>query len=304
MVRAVEALRSQTTPELDPAFAHALGDLLAGAEDHAFAAQVMALPSEADVARELGRDIDPDAILSARKTLRAFVGQTIAAQLARTHESLASHEPFQPSAKAAGRRALRNAALDLLAAGDPARGVPLAEAQFASADNMTDQLAALAVLGQHPGEAREAAFRAFGERFSQDPLVLDKWFALQAAIPESGTLDRVRGLMRHAAFSLSNPNRARALVGTFAMANLSQFHRADGAGYAFLADIVLQLDGVQPAAGGQAPGRVPHVAVAGAGPPRQGRDRAAPDRVPRGPFHRRFGHRDPLARVEERRGGA
>jgi aminopeptidase N len=246
MVRAVEAVRSQTAPELDPAFAQALGELLAHTEDHAFAAQVMALPSEADVARELGRDIDPDAILAARKTLRAHVGSAISAQLARTYEALASREAYAPTAQAAGRRALRNAGLDLLAAGDPERGVPLAEAQFATADNMTDQIAALGVLAQHPGPAREAAFQAFGERFSSDPLVLDKWFGLQAAIAETGTLDRVRGLMRHPGFSLSNPNRTRALIGAFAMANLSQFHRADGAGYAFLADIVLQLDGANP----------------------------------------------------------
>jgi aminopeptidase N len=246
MVRAVDALRSQTTPDLDPAFAQALGELLANSEDHAFAAQVMALPSEADVARELGRDIDPDAILAARKTLRAHVGIAISTELARAYDSLSSDEPYAPSAKAAGRRALRNSTLDLLAAGDPGRGVALAQAQLASADNMTDQIAALGVLAQHPGPAREAAFEAFGERFSSDPLVLDKWFGLQASIAETGTLDRVRGLMRHPAFSLLNPNRARALVGAFAMANLSQFHRADGAGYAFLADIVLQLDTANP----------------------------------------------------------
>jgi aminopeptidase N len=76
--------------------------------------------------------------------------------------------------------------------------------------------------------------------------VLDKWFALQAAIPEDGTLQRVRGLMGHQAFSLANPNRTRALIGSFAMANLSQFHHANGEGYAFLADIVLQLDRSNP----------------------------------------------------------
>lgn len=246
MVRAVEALRSQSAPVFDAAFAQALGDLLRGADDHAFAAQVMALPSEADVARELGRDIDPDAVLHARKALRAFVGAQIGDTLAATYERLANQGPYSPDAASAGRRALRNATLDLLAAGDPARGIPLAQAQFAAADNMTDQIGALAILAQHPGDAREGALETFGERFAGDPLVLDKWFGLQAAIPEAATLDRVRRLMSHPAFSLANPNRARALVGAFAMANMSQFHRADGAGYAFLADIVLQLDRANP----------------------------------------------------------
>ncbi|GGH14048.1 aminopeptidase N [Alsobacter metallidurans] len=246
MVRAVEALRSQSAPVFDVAFAQALGELLLGVDDHAFAAQVMALPSEADVARELGRDIDPDAVLHARKALRAFVGSQIGDTLAATYERLANKGPYSPDAASAGRRALRNATLDLLAAGDPARGIPLAQAQFAAADNMTDQIGALAILAQHPGDAREDALEAFGARFAGDPLVLDKWFGLQAAIPEAATLDRVRRLMSHPAFSLANPNRARALVGAFAMANMSQFHRADGAGYAFLADIVLQLDGANP----------------------------------------------------------
>ena len=246
MVRAVEALRAQQPPEFDQGFAVALGELLAATDDHAFAAQVMALPSEADVARELGREIDPDAVLHARKALRSFVGQTVGDRLAETYSRLETTGPYSPDAASAGRRSLRNAALDLLTAGDPGRGIPLAQAQFSSADNMTDQIGALAILAQHPGPAREEALAAFGEHFAADPLVLDKWFGLQAAIPEAATLDRVRGLMRHPAFSLSNPNRTRALVGTFAMANLSQFHRADGAGYAFLADMVLQLDGSNP----------------------------------------------------------
>ena len=87
---------------------------------------------------------------------------------------------------------------------------------------------------------------SFAAEFADNPLVLDKWLALQAAIPEDGTLDRIRTLMQHPAFSLSNPNRTRSLIGGFAMANMSQFHRADGAGHAFLADIVLTLDGTNP----------------------------------------------------------
>jgi aminopeptidase N len=107
---------------------------------------------------------------------------------------------------------------------------------------MTDRVAALAVITTIPGEAREAALTAFGEQFADEPLVLDKWFGLQAMIPEAHTLERVRTLMRHPAFSLANPNRTRALVGAFAMGNQVGFHRADGAGYDFLADLVLQVD--------------------------------------------------------------
>jgi len=93
---------------------------------------------------------------------------------------------------------------------------------------------------------REQAIGEFAERYRDDPLVLDKWLSLQAMIPESGTLDRMRRLMNHPGFSLTNPNRVRALVGSFALNNATQFHRPDGAGYEFLADIVLTLDATNP----------------------------------------------------------
>jgi aminopeptidase N len=246
MLRAVASLREGRDPAFDPRFAQAIAELLGATDDHAFAAQVFALPSEADLARELGRDIDPDAILAARRALRASVGSAIGDALRTTYARLANDGPYSPDAASAGRRALRNAVLDLYAAGNPAEGEALAAAQFEAADNMTDRLGALATLAQIPGPRREAALAAFATRYRDDPLVLDKWLALQAAIAEPGTLERIRGLMDHPAFALSNPNRARALIGSFAMANMSQFHRADGAGYAFLTDIVIALDTINP----------------------------------------------------------
>jgi aminopeptidase N len=246
LIAGVDSAKALGAPRPDPRFAEALGELLASTSDDAFAAQVMALPSETDIAREIGSDIDPDAVLAARRTLRASLGRRIADTLEAVYAARASSDSYSPDAQSAGRRALRNAALDLLAACDPERGAVLATRQFETADNMTDRFAALATLSVIPGEARENALAEFARRYSGDPLVLDKWFALQAAIPEGGTLDRVRGLMGHEAFSLANPNRTRSLIGSFAMGNLSQFHRADGAGYAFLADIVLTLDGTNP----------------------------------------------------------
>ena len=246
MLRAVEAVKAGATPTFDPRFAAALAVLLDESADHAFVAQVLSLPSEADLAREIGRDIDPDAVLGARRGLRTAVGAAMAVPLRAALERLATQGRYSPDAGSAGRRSLRNAALDLLAAGDPVTGAVQAADQFAAADNMTDMIGALAVLAQIPGEAREQALAAFATRYADDALVLDKWFALQAAIPEEGTLQRVRGLMGHKAFSLANPNRTRSLIGSFAMANLSQFHHASGDGYAFLADIVLQLDRANP----------------------------------------------------------
>ncbi|HEX2137338.1 MAG TPA: aminopeptidase N, partial [Microvirga sp.] len=215
-------------------------------DDPAFAALVITLPGEAEIAQEIGRDVDPDAIHRARKDMRRRIGQTCFAPLQNFRRSLADAGDYSPDAASAGRRSLRNASLDLLAAADPALGEKLASEQFEEAGNMTDRLASLNVLTMLPGDARENALRRFEERYRHEPLVLDKWFTLQAAIPEDGTLERVKHLMTHSAFSMNNPNRVRALVGSFAMLNQMQFNRADGAGYDFLADIVLSVDELNP----------------------------------------------------------
>jgi aminopeptidase N len=159
---------------------------------------------------------------------------------------MAATGPYSPDAASAGRRALRNLALDLLAAGDPAAGVARAATQYRDADNMTDRIAALAVLSLYAVPERQAALDDFYRRYDGDALVIDKWFALQAVIPEPETLDRVRALTAHPAFSLANPNRVRALVGNFVQANQTQFNRADGAGYAFHADTMIALDAINP----------------------------------------------------------
>lgn len=111
---------------------------------------------------------------------------------------------------------------------------------------MTDRMAALATLSLHDVPERKHALADFYARYSGDALVVDKWFALQAASPHVNTLDHVRTLVGHPAFSLSNPNRVRALIGAFAQGNITQFNRPDGAGYEFVADTVLALDPKNP----------------------------------------------------------
>ncbi|HEY8382714.1 MAG TPA: aminopeptidase N [Microvirga sp.] len=214
--------------------------------DPAFAALVLTLPSEADVAQEIGRDVNPDAIHAARRELRQVVGHRCGTRLQTLRAALALPGAYSPDAGSAGRRSLRNVALDLIAAADPQAGEAMAAAQLEAATNMTDRIAALATLSQLPGRVREDALEAFAERYRDEPLALDKWFTLQATIPEDETLERVRRLMRHHAFSMGNPNRVRALVGALAMMNPTQFHRADGAGYRFLAEIVTAVDPANP----------------------------------------------------------
>jgi aminopeptidase N len=252
LLRSVASYRSNAVFAEDAGFLEAFASLLDGSgrdglpADPSFTALAVALPSEGDLAREIGHDVDPDAIHAAREHLRATVGRALAPKMQRLYAALHSTAPYSPDAASAGRRALRNAMLALIAAGDPAAGTALASAQLEAADNMTDRIGALSVLANLPGAAREAALARFYEAFADDPLVIDKWFALQATIAEPGALERVQGLMQHGAFTMSNPNRIRALVGSFASSNPTQFHRPDGAGHAFIADLVLALDPKNP----------------------------------------------------------
>ena len=247
LVAATAALRARRKPPSPDALISALARSLDDNRlDPAFVAQVIAVPGESDIAHEIGNDVDPDAVLAARRALKRTLGAALAAHSERIYRRLSPRAPYSPDAASAGRRALKNACLDLIAATGSASGIEQAFRQFRDADNMTDRFAALATLSTHDVVEREQAFDEFQQRFSEDPLVMDKWFALQAQIPEPGALDRVRTLMRHPGFSLANPNRVRALIGSFAAGNPSQFNRQDGEGYAFLADMVLKLDPKNP----------------------------------------------------------
>ena len=213
--------------------------------DPAFAAQVLRLPAPADIAREIGKDVDPDAIFAAHRALSTAIGSALLPRLSGLRQALETKGPYRADAASAGRRALRNELLGLAALAAPADGAALCEQQFETGDNLTDRLAALAAMTLIPGERRERLIARFAEAYAGEPLVLDKWLMAQALIAEPATLERVRELMRHPAFSLGNPNRVRALIGGFA-ANLTQFNRADGAGYGFVADIVIALDRTNP----------------------------------------------------------
>ena len=153
---------------------------------------------------------------------------------------------YSPDAGSAGRRALRNAVLDLLAANGAATAIARTTEQYRNADNMTDRMAALATLSLHDVPQRENALADFYNRYAGDALVVDKWFSLQATTPHRDTLSHVRALTTHPAFSLANPNRVRSLIGAFAQGNTTQFNRPDGAGYEFIADTVLALDQKNP----------------------------------------------------------
>ena len=243
----VASLRAAKPARQDGGLLHALGAILDdGTLEPAFIALALTLPGESDLAREIGRDVDPDAIFAARSGLRAVVGEHLAGSLFDHYRRLSESRPYSPDAASAGRRALRNICLDLLVATRRPDAVSLAARQYQAADNMTDRMAALSTLSLCDVPERAAALDDFYARYADDPLIVDKWFTLQATIPEPATLDRVKALTGHRAFSFANPNRVRALIHAFALANQREFNRADGAGYDFVADTVLALDRKNP----------------------------------------------------------
>ncbi len=229
--------------KLTRALATILGD---SALEPAFVALALTLPGEGDIAREIGRDIDPDAIYRARGALKAEIGERLGPALTAAYDRMTVPGPYSPDAQSAGRRALRNVALDLLAAKAEPAAIARAARQYKAADNMTDRMAALATLSLHDVPERKEALADLYARYASDALVVDKWFSLQAVIPQPDTLDKVRALTSHAAFSMANPNRVRALIGAFAQANATQFNRPDGTGYDFVADAILSLDPKNP----------------------------------------------------------
>ncbi len=243
----VASLRAGAPARNDDGLMAALGAILADTElEPAFIALMLTPPSEPDIAREIGRDVDPDAIFAARRQLRASTGMRLSPALVETYSRMITPGPYRPDAASAGRRTLKNVCLDLLAATDASQAISRARSQYENADNMTDRMAALETLALHDRPERAAALDDFYRRYADDPLIIDKWLALQATIPEPATLERVRALTAHPAFSMANPNRVRSLIGSFAQANHTQFNRPNGAGYNFVADVVLALDPKNP----------------------------------------------------------
>jgi aminopeptidase N len=211
--------------------------------DAAFKAEAILMPSESLIADRLDL-VDPDAVHASREQLRRTIGSSLPDALLAAHRSDGARgEDLSPMAK--GIRRLRTVALGLFAAANEPQAASLAKSQFDSADNMTDRQGALGFLVSLHAPERQAALDAFYQRFHDDALVLDKWFALQAAAQRPDTVDQVLNLASHPDFVLTNPNRLRALAGTFGV-NHWAFHSPDGRGYAFLADMILAADKLNP----------------------------------------------------------
>ena len=214
--------------------------------DNAFRALALSLPAEAQIARNLGRDVDPSRIHSVRDDLLEAVFGPLGDTLRSAYEQLRDDAPYQPDAQSNGRRVLRNRLLSLLVASKAQGAEELSAAQYAGAQNMTDRLAMLAVsTGAWTAQAPEM-LADFRQKFGANPLVLDKWLAVTASVPQDGVIERIQAILAEPGFPKTNPNRLRSLVGSFAMGNPTQFARPDGAGFRFVADFVRDVDAINP----------------------------------------------------------
>jgi aminopeptidase N len=209
--------------------------------DMIFAAEVLNLPAETFLAEQM-EVVDPDALHAARNRLRRTLAAALKDDLRATYDRLKSTAPYSPHPASIGRRALRNACLGLLAELGQSG---LAYQQYQGADNMTDALGGLSCLAQLDCPERETALADFYTRWKDEPLVVDKWLAVQAGSRLPDTISRVRSLLAHPAFDIKVPNKVYALIRSF-IANHVRFHAADGGGYAFLADQIIALNALNP----------------------------------------------------------
>jgi aminopeptidase N len=246
MLRGIEDIHAGRRFEVPESFVDAFRDVLAVAHrDPAFAAEALTLPSEVFLAEQMDV-VDPDAIHTVRMRVARMLAEQLHAELLATYRADTVPGPYSPDAASAGKRALRNLCLAYLTETGTADACDLVYSQFSAADNMTDSIAALRVLADFDCEERSRALESFYERWKNEPLVVDKWLGVQALSRLPDTLDEVKRLTGHPAFSIRNPNKVYALIGSFSAGNHVRFHAADGSGYRFLADQLITLDPLNP----------------------------------------------------------
>ena len=219
--------------------------LLDDSVDPAFAAEALALPSESSLADRM-EIIAVEVIHEVRETVKTTLAHRLEDALAHVHRANLPRGPYRFEAEDAGRRSLKNLCLAYLMQLDDPAVRSNCRHQLETADNMTDALAALACFADACTPDRDDRLEWFEKRWRDDPLVLDKWFSLQATSCLPDTLDRVRKLTRHTGFDIQNPNRVRAVIGAFCHANQRRFHDASGEGYRFLSEHVLAIDAFNP----------------------------------------------------------
>lgn len=245
MLRAIPRWQAGHSLQPDNAYLDAVGAVLSAPDlDRALAAEMLTLPAESYIAERM-HTVDPDAIHAVRRWLRRSIAQHLHSELEATYGACKSNAPYAFEVGAVANRMLKNVALGYLMECDSGAEATC-ESQFDGADNMTDRIAALGLLSLTDTAARTRSLATFEKLWQHDPLVLDKWFTLQATSPLSGAIRHVKALMNHRGYDGTNPNRVRSLIGAFCQGNQVRFHAASGEGYEFLGDQLITLDRLNP----------------------------------------------------------
>ena len=245
LLREVASHAAGRTPEFPDTFTAAISRVLAdGARDPAFTTEALSLPSESYIAEQLDV-VDPDAIHAVRTALRRYLAKQLRGEWLAAYQAFTVPGPYSPDATSAGQRALRNLCLGYIMELDDPVARTLCIKQFDNADNMTDAMAALSCLANTDCPERVTALEKFYARWKDEPLVVDKWLAVQATSRLPGTFAEVKRLTAHPAFDWKNPNKVYALIRSFG-SNHVRFHAADGSGYTLLADSIIGLDALNP----------------------------------------------------------
>uniref|UniRef100_UPI003F4960DE aminopeptidase N n=1 Tax=Cupriavidus yeoncheonensis TaxID=1462994 RepID=UPI003F4960DE len=213
-------------------------------KDPAFAAEALALPPEVVIAERL-EEIDPQAVHEVRLAMRRFLAERLQAAFRRGYDAFITPGPYRPDAASSGRRALRNLCLAFLVELDDENSRSLCLAQLSTADNMTDAMAALTTISNCDCAERRIALDTFYAKWQEEPLVVDKWLGVEASSRLPGTVARVKALTNHPTFTLRNPNKVYALLGSFG-GNQINFHAADGSGYDLMVEQSMKLDAINP----------------------------------------------------------
>ena len=252
MQRLLGAIGGSAELGLDNALLDALRGVLRHPQlDAAFKKRVLTAPAESYIAEQL-TTVDPQRVHAVRESFKLQLALGLRDDWVWAFGQHEANGAYSPDALSAGRRALANLALAMLCLGAPARGDTVwpgrAYQRFKDAGNMTDRQGALLALIDSHSAFAAPALQAFFERFKGEPLVLDKWFAMQATAPERGgeVFARAKALLQHPDFSLHNPNRVRSLISMLCNFNPAAFHRSDAAGYVFWAERVIELDAINP----------------------------------------------------------
>ena len=247
LLKLIKARTKDKRAALAKAYCEALRQVVSDDNlETAYRAELLQLPSQADIAREIGKNVDPDTIAEAHNALSKFLARHLGDTLEAIFKSKPNSKTFSPDAQSAGERALRNAALSYLVKRGRKSDLKRLSKHFNSANNMTDEAHALILLAASKGDAGKKALKQFHNKWKADHVVIDTWFAAQAQSPRASTLRTVKALTKHPLYSQTAPNKVRALIGNFVMQNPVQFNRADGKGYQFAADQVIALDRINP----------------------------------------------------------